>query len=97
MAGSRVATVSAGRQLVWGHRGWAEEEAGCVGRWDIPVGIPNDRLLAERHLNLRKLASSHADGRGCPHLIISRPECWTTSVQNAREIQAEVQVWLALP
>lgn len=50
------------------------------------------------HLNLRKLPSSHADGRGCPHLIMSCPERWTTSVRNAREIQGaqvEMQVWLS--
>ena len=74
---------------------------GTWGAGDIPVEIPNGSLQAKQHgrsLKPRKLPSSSADGCGCPHLIMSCPECWTTSVRNAWEVQwAQVgmQVWLS--
>lgn len=80
VAGSRVARGECRKTAGVGASGLGRGGGECVGRWDIPVGIPNDRLLAEAsHLNLRKLASSQRRWPWLPHLIMSRPECWTTS------------------
>lgn len=55
--------------------GWEVEDGGN-GAWDpgdIPVEMPNSLLAKQngRLLNLRKLASSHANGCGSTHLIMS--------------------------